>query len=230
MNARLLRPLRRVVACAAALAGLGACSFQDFGSLQDGDGGSGNATGGDSSGGTSGTGGTSGDGGQGPGTGGAGGGMGGALDSAIVNGSFETGNTMDWDVVPSTALADRHIYVQAPTGSVPTPDGVYELAFWHGTDSYQVTISQTVEGLEDGTYTLAGFFSRGAGLQATLFARNCSGEDPDPLEIPATDPNSFTLFRLMGIEVSGGTCEVGVSVDAGPNHWMNVDLLTLTKE
>ncbi len=158
------------------------------------------------------------------------GGMGGMPQSFIANGSFETGNTMGWDVVPSSALDKRYAYVQTATGAVRPPDGVYELAFWHDTDSYQVTVSQVVEDLEDGSYTLAGFFSRGANMTATLFARNCSANDPEPRDIPMTDANSFTLFRLTEIEVSGGRCEVGVMVDAGAGDWMNVDMLTLTKE
>lgn len=235
------RPRRRLLVWAAALAGVYACSFQDFSSLQDGGGSSGGGTsgGGDGSGGAGGAASTGGSpdtggaasGGVGPGSGGGGlGGMGGVPVSFIENGSFETGNTSSWDVVPSSALQNRHVYVQTPTGTVPAPDGVYELAFWHDTDSYQVTISQVVEDLEDGTYTLAGFFSRGANMTATLFARNCSDKDPEPRDIPMTDPNSFTLFRLTDIEVSGGRCEVGVMVDAGPGDWMNMDMLTLTKE
>lgn len=234
-NPLVLRPRRRVLVWAAVLTGAYACSFQDFSSLQEGaSGGGGTATGGDASGGDSSgsggasTGGTSSGGGN-PGVGGLGG-MGGVPESFLSNGSFETSNTMGWDVVPSTALADRHVYVQTATGTVPTPDGIYELAFWHDTDTYQVTISQVVEDLEDGTYTLSGFFSRGPNLQVALFARDCSEEDPEPRDIPVTDSNSFTVFRLTDIEVSGGRCEVGLTVEGGPGDWMNVDMLTLTKE
>jgi hypothetical protein len=151
--------------------------------------------------------------------------------SVLENGSFETGTTGGWTVVPVSAIADRHIYVEPPTGLVAAPDGVYQLASWHGTETYEVTISQQVDGLEDGTYTLQGYFMRGAGISVEMFARNCSTEDPTPVVIPATSTSSFTPFTLSGIEVVGGSCEVGLNVaTTAPGQFMNADVITLTKE
>jgi hypothetical protein len=151
--------------------------------------------------------------------------------SVLENGSFEIGTTGGWTVVPASAIAARHIYVETPTGSVTAPDGVYQLASWHGTDTYAVTASQKVDDLEDGTYTLQGYFMRGPGISVELFARNCSTEDPTPVVIPATSTSAFTPFTLSGVEVVGGSCEVGVNITtSAPGQWMNADVITLTKE
>jgi hypothetical protein len=259
-----------------------ACSFQDFGYLQEpadetGGTNSGGASGVSGTSGTSGTSGSSsesgasgtsatggrggssatgGDGGDGEmggeagsgpaggasgsGSGGAGmggmmGGMGGSggmgAVGQLLNPSFESFNTMGWTVEPASALTNRYIFVQAPTGTVPAPDGAYELATWHQTDGFQVEIHQTVLGLEDGTYTFQGWFSRGDGFNDIyMFARECGGTDPEPLPIPLTDPSSFELVALTGIEVVGGSCKVGIYVDSNLGNWMNADKFSLQPE
>lgn len=250
---RRTRPSIRLFRLASGFALLAACSFQDFSSLQDGEAGGGDGDGdgngdgdgdatggtstgdgdGDGSGGIGGTGGTSTGDGDGDGDGdtsGGMGGMGGMPVSVLENGSFETSSTAGWTIDPPGAVSSRHVFVQAPTGTVPAPDGIYELAFWHDTDSYEVTISQQVSDIPDGTYTLRGYFSRGPNLMVEFFARGCSDEDPQPEEIPVTDSNSFTLFIVEDIVVEGGECEIGISVSAGPGDWMNVDHITLTRE
>jgi hypothetical protein len=194
-----------------------------------GEAGEGSATGGTSGSGTGGSGGTAGEGGM------AGGDTGGTgatgATGELVNPSFETFSTVGWTIDPPSAATKRYIFVQAPTGTVPAPDGTYELATWHQTDGFQVEIYQNVTGLEDGTYTFQGSFSRGEGLnEIYMFARNCGGAEPDPMPIPVTSPSAFEVIALTGIEVSGGSCEVGVYVDSNLGNWMNADKFSLEPE
>jgi hypothetical protein len=98
------------------------------------------------------------------------------------------------------------------------------------TDAYTVEIYQTVTGLEDGTYTFQGHFSRGPQNEIYLFARNCGGTDPAPFPVPETPTDSFVAVALTGIEVSGGSCEVGLFVDSELENWMNADLFSLEPE
>ncbi|HEX6276194.1 MAG TPA: hypothetical protein VFZ53_24300 [Polyangiaceae bacterium] len=178
------------------------------GTAGEGGGEGGGDTGGSSTGGTAGKGGTA-------GTGAVG---------ELVNPSFETNTTTGWTVSPPEALTNRWIYTQAPTGSVPAPHGAYELATWHNMTGYQVEIFQNVTGLEDGTYTFSGFFSWGLTInEIYLFARNCSDTDPEPMPIPTTPADSFVVVSMEGIEVVGGSCEVGLYVDGSVNSWMNAD-------
>jgi hypothetical protein len=216
------------------------------GSDTGGRGGSAGATGGMSgstTGGQGGTAGTAGDGGDGNpggdgntggstgGTAGKGGTGGTGAVGELVNPSFESNSTAGWTVSPPEALTNRWIYTQAPTGTVPAPDGAYELATWHNMTGYQVEIYQNVTGLEDGTYTFSGFFSWGLVINDIyLFARNCGATDPDPMPVPTTPSDSFVQVSMTGIEVVGGSCEVGLYVDGSVNAWMNADNFALEPE
>jgi len=165
------------------------------------------------------------------------GGRGGAAGSGgtgavgeLVNPSFESFSTAGWTVDPADAVANHYVFVQAPTGSVPVPDGAYELATWHQTEGFILEIYQRVRGLDDGTYTFSAMVSRGPNNEVYLFARNCGGADVDPLPIPETSATAFEPFALTGIEVDGGTCEVGLHIDANFNNWMNADDFALELE
>jgi hypothetical protein len=148
----------------------------------------------------------------------------------IVNPSFETASTSGWTVTPSDALSARHVYVQPPTGTINVPDGAYQLSTWHMTDTFEVEIFQTISGLEDGTYIFKGYFSLGVGLNgAQMFARNCGGAEVVPLDLePIT--MSFEMRQITGIEVVGGSCEVGIAIDSNPQNWLNADLFSFEKE
>jgi hypothetical protein len=182
---------------------------------------------GSSTGGTGDPGGAGGVGGEDTGTGGTGNT---GATGELVNPSFESFSTTGWTVDPASALAKRYVYVQAPTGAVPAPDGAYELAVWHQTEGYSFEIYQAVTGLADGTYTFQGSFSRGEGFnEAYMFARNCGGDDSE-LPIPPTDASAFTVFAITGIEVSGGSCEVGIAIDGNAVNWLNADKFSLEPE
>jgi len=148
----------------------------------------------------------------------------------LVNPSFESGNVSGWQVAPSDALAKKYAFVQYPQGAGTVPDGTYEFSIWHKTDTYTVELHQTIKGLEDGTYTFKGYFSRGALLGASLFARNCGGVAPEPIPVPLTDPSQWLAVSLTGIEVSGGSCEVGLSIEATAENWLNADLFSFEKD
>ena len=149
----------------------------------------------------------------------------------LVNPSFETSNTLGWTVEPTEALTKRHAFVQLPQGTATVPDGAYEFSTWHMTDAVTGEIYQTVTGLEDGTYTFKGYFSRGDGFNSvSMFARNCGGTDPEPVPVPLTDPSQWLNVEVTGIEVTGGSCDVGLSIDSNPANWLNADQFTFAKE
>jgi hypothetical protein len=148
----------------------------------------------------------------------------------LENPSFENSNTLGWTVEPTDALTKRHAFVQPPQGTATVPDGNYEFSTWHMTDAFVVELHQTVTGLEDGTYTFKGYFSRGDGFNAvTMFARNCGGVDPEPVPVPLTDPSQWLNVEVTGIEVVGGSCDVGLRIDSNPVNWLNADLFSLEK-
>lgn len=149
----------------------------------------------------------------------------------LVNPSFETATTIGWSVTPSQALTKRYIFVQLPQGTATVPDGNYELSTWHLEDAFSLEIFQTITGLEDGTYTFKGYFSRGDGFNSvTMFARDCGGADVEPVPVPVTDPSQWLNVELMDIEVVGGSCLVGLAIDSNATNWLNADFFSFEKQ
>jgi hypothetical protein len=232
------------------------CSLQDFEYLQQGTGGAGGAggsatagspvrggsetsgeggeTAGSSTiagqGGKSSTGGVGGSGGSKPSEGGSGGGNAGTgAVGELVNHSFETGSLMGWTLDPPNLVNDpRCAYVQGPTQGATVPDGTQEFSTWNKTEAFVAELSQTITGIEDGTYVFKGYFNLGnVGFnKVEAFARDCGGTDPKPVAIIGTGNTEWLPIWVKGIEVKGGSCTVGVLVDSQANAWLNADLFT----
>lgn len=151
----------------------------------------------------------------------------------LVNPSFES-QLQGWTVDPPTAIAARYVYTQQPTGGGMTKDGLYELATWHETDAYTVSVSQTLTGLEPGTYTFRGWFSTTSTDGAFMFARNC-GEPEVTVDIPPLTWEWFEI-AIVSFTVSSTSCEVGITVSgdatgtSGAQDWLNADLFSFTKD
>jgi hypothetical protein len=140
----------------------------------------------------------------------------------LVNPSFETLDTRGWTVEPPTKFA----FVQPPQGSDKNPDGAYEFSTWSQNEAFTVELYQNIKGLDDGKYTLKVYVSSGPN-KVSLFARKCGGADPAPVMIPT---QSWTPVEVKGIEVVGGSCEVGLRVESQKTEWMNADLFTFEKD
>lgn len=148
----------------------------------------------------------------------------------LENPSFEK-STIGWTVDPSDALTKRYAFVQVAQGSATVPDGAYQFSTWHMTDAFAVDLHQTITGLEDGVYTFQGYFARGDGFNSvTIWARDCGGTDPAPVQVPLTDASQWLNVEVTGIEVIGGSCEVGLSIDSNPTNWLNADFFSFEKE
>lgn len=148
----------------------------------------------------------------------------------LLNPSFETHSTVGWTVQPPDALTQRFIFVQGAQGTATVQDGTYELGTWHDKSSFQLEIFQKVKGLADGTYTFKGYFTVGPNYKSLkMFARNCGGAALAPLPLSSTAVDEWLPVELTGIEVVGGSCEVGLSIESNPGNWMNADLFSLQK-
>ena len=149
-------------------------------------------------------------------------------NSVLVNGSFEQ-EWVGWLVDPPSAQG-VYANVKWPQPGSYTPNGEpYEnlLGTWHGTQAFVVTVYQSLDGLEDGFYTFKGYFNwGGAHNSLQMFARNCGGTDLS-VDIPPTAETQWLPLGISGIEVIGGHCEVGFTVDSNPNDWLNADLFSM---
>ncbi len=224
------------------------CSLQDFDYLQKGTGGaSSGGTGGASSAGTSsvagsetseggegagpsgGKGGSEPTGGSKAGGGSGGGGKGGSGGTGptgeLENGSFETGSLTGW-TLETTDQSERFAFVQVPTSGATVPDGGYEFSTWHKDKAFSVDLHQTIKGLEDGTYVFKGYFNLDSGLITNMYVKDCGGEDPEPVAVISAGASAWSPVLIEGIEVKGGSCTVGLSIESTPPHWLNADLFT----
>ncbi len=152
----------------------------------------------------------------------------------LANPNFALSTLDGWSVDPPSA-AQEYVFTQAPVGSAYTPQGQeYEVATYSGTDSFTVDLSQTLTNLPDGVYAFSGWFNRGDNNEAYIYAQGCGqdagvavGPDGGPggivVDIPLTSTTGWEQVTIGGLHVTGGTCRVGLYVDASPSDWLNAD-------
>jgi hypothetical protein len=153
----------------------------------------------------------------------------------LANPNFALSTLDGWTVDPLTAT-QKYVFTQAPVGSAYTPQGqTYELATYSATDSFTVDVSQTLTSLPDGVYTFSGWFNLGNNNEAYIYAQGCGGQDagvpvgPDGgpggivVDIPLTSTTGWEQVTIGGLHVTGGSCRIGLYVDASPSDWLNAD-------
>ena len=100
------------------------------------------------------------------------------------------------------------------------------LNHWRAT-AYKVATLQTLNPLPNGTYSFSMEIERAANLNDQhLFARGCKAGEPSTEVTQATDAagsSGYTKITLSNIEVSSGSCTVGIYTDAPADGWANID-------
>ncbi len=158
---------------------------------------------------------------------GAAGSPGGGIN-VLVNPSFEE-YWEGWSVSPKEAQGN-YVNVKWPQPGSFTPNGEPEenlLGTWHMTEPYTLAIYQSVSGIDDGSYTFKGFFNWGGPVTSLqMFARNCGGDNLYR-DVPGTGATQWLEVGVDGIEVTGGNCEVGFTVNSDAAGWVNADMFSL---
>ncbi len=96
------------------------------------------------------------------------------------------------------------------------------------TTAYQSSLTQSVTGLPDGTYTLAAWVESSGGQSvAQLFAKGFGGAEIDA-SVNTAIPN-WSHVTIPGIVVTNGTCQIGAQTTASANQRLDVDDFTLVK-
>jgi len=126
--------------------------------------------------------------------------------------AYGTGWSEEGDVDASTF---KWIYAQEPG-----------LNHWAAT-AYKVATLQTLDPLPNGTYSFSMDVERAANLNDQhLFARGCKAGEPNTevtMSTAAAGTSSFMTITLANIEVSSGSCTVGIYTDAPADGWANID-------
>ncbi len=143
---------------------------------------------------------------------------------AIVNGDFESG--MDgnrqpaegWSSTGSSGRASNeknrgHVY-----------SGDYGYTVW-ASNAFTVDLSQTVTGLENGTYVVNVMAAAGTYTDVDelyLYAKNAEGEIISKEDIPLTVNGGWEMVGLTA-EVTDGTLTIGLEGSLPGNAWANFD-------
>lgn len=146
------------------------------------------------------------------------------VPDTLFNASFEDAGS-DWNVIngwESSGDADADKVGWTST----TADDGNSLKLWKAT-AYQVTESQTLDPLPDGTYSFSVKVSRAPDLVSQyLFAKGCDASHPDGQVTQNTDAatgSAYTKITLSGIVVTSGKCTVGIYTDALAGGWADIN-------
>jgi hypothetical protein len=95
--------------------------------------------------------------------------------------------------------------------------------------AFQSSLSQTVTGLPNGTYTLSAWVESSGGQSvAQLFARGFGGSEVDASLTAKT--SAWSNVSIPGIAVTNGTCEIGAQTTAAAGQTLDIDDFALVKE
>ena len=137
----------------------------------------------------------------------------------IKDASFESGTLpSEW------RLSGPGIKAAAPVEKNPgnAHSGDYSFKYWLD-KPFQFTLSRRFEGLRDGKYSIRVWAMGGGGEKDYyLFARDHGGPELQA-RIVNTGWQKWKLYEIKGIPVSGGACEVGLSMDGDSGNWGNAD-------
>jgi hypothetical protein len=153
----------------------------------------------------------------------------------VASGSWSVGPGNNYALNPSFE-ADRVAMAQ-PAGWIAGGDASANATGGHtgrwkwrlsSTAAYQSSLTQSVTGLPNGTYTLAAWIESSGGQSvAQIFATGFGGATVDASVNTAMA--SWSHVSVPGIVVTNGTCQIGVQTTASAAQWVNVDDVTLTK-
>ena len=144
----------------------------------------------------------------------------------IKDASFESGT-----LAPEWQLSGPGVKAAAPVERNPgnAHSGDYSFKYWLE-KPFQFTLSRRFDGLKDGNYSLRVWAMGGGGEKDYfLFARGYGGPELQS-RIVNTGWQKWKLYKIKGIPVNSGVCEIGLSMDGGAGNWGNADDFEFVRE
>jgi hypothetical protein len=160
------------------------------------------------------------------------------LDAAAGTWSVGSGNnyalnpSFEADRVSMTVPAGWSTWTNLSSGTPNSNVSKGHTGNWawqlYNTAAYGGSVYQNVTGLTNGTYTLKAWVQSSGGQNtAQIFVKNFGGTELD--YSIKTAISSWTQITISGINVTNGTCQIGMYADANAGNWCKVDDFTLTK-
>ncbi|GAA0133310.1 hypothetical protein YSY43_01500 [Paenibacillus sp. YSY-4.3] len=150
-----------------------------------------------------------------------------SVEIAINNPGFESGDITGWTVTGAT-----YAYT-VPKNAGEAQSGDYYFNYWYDAHEYELRLSQTISGLEDGSYELRAWASGENGVaDLQLFAETTDASGNPSVQSTAivnTGWNNWTQYIVQDIEVVGGEMTFGFDVAAPANYWGYFDDIELVK-
>jgi hypothetical protein len=133
-----------------------------------------------------------------------------------------------WDLDGNAFLEDGTWILNLVTSWLPggAVDGAHALDLWRGTDEpYQLKLTQTINGLPDGVYTLSATAAFG-GTDALLYVKIAGNEETAPMS-PGGD---YEKKEMSNIQITGGTAIIGFTASSSSSaDWFDITGFELVK-
>jgi arabinogalactan endo-1,4-beta-galactosidase len=137
------------------------------------------------------------------------------------NPGLESGLLAPWTVAGNTTAINASNEPNNPHS------GTWALHYWLD-KPFAGTVSQTVTGLDSGTYSLSAWF-QGVGDEKALQLFVTCGGTTLTKDVVNSGWQKWTQPTIDKIVVADGTCSIGVKVEAGAGIWGFVDDFELVK-
>jgi arabinogalactan endo-1,4-beta-galactosidase len=134
----------------------------------------------------------------------------------IENPGFETGDFTLWTVVGSTDAVDISNEAQN------VHEGAYALHYWLN-GPFEFTVSQTITGLENGTYTLSAWIQGGGGEKTLQLFASGYGGDTLTVDIHNGGWQQWQNPTIEDIIVTNGECTISLKVVSDGGSWAFFD-------
>jgi hypothetical protein len=106
--------------------------------------------------------------------------------------------------------------------------GSYRGTFWRST-AYNLYLSQYKTGLANGLYTLRCYTRSGGGFKTLYLEAKDFGGTAKTANVP-TSTSAWTKVEITGINVTNGTCRIGIWGDANAGNWAHFDDFEFIKQ
>ena len=134
----------------------------------------------------------------------------------VQNGSFETGNFMDWTLTGNTAFTGVCQNLSCPNpGGWPAEDGIYSAYFGEVGGSYTY-LSQSIPTIAGQMYTLSFYLADPQGGTPNYFAVSFGTATFSITNFSAGF--GWTLFQLSDM-ATGSTTDLKFTFRQDPNYW-----------
>lgn len=139
--------------------------------------------------------------------------------------SFEKGALAEWTIDGDKSAASN----ERNPGNAHT--GLHSLHYWKG-EAFRFEAARTFTNLKPGRYTLKAWSAGGGGEKALeLFAQGCGDDKRRAAAMTNTGWQQWKQVVVKDIPVKdGGSCTVGLRVDAQAGNWGNVDDIEFLRE